>query len=360
MFHVMRNSPFYGTSDLIDRFMTSLRTLFPLGVLNRVSAPAYDDGSIDAYVEWQVAETVVRLELDVKLGVLRPDGVRDAFVTPGSVPVVISPFLAPATQEALARAGWSYWDPTGNILIVSSHPPLAVQRTGATRDPDRAATDPRPLKSLKGETTSEVMVGLLANRGATSLRDFARDRRLPVSSVSRVISLLRYENLLTPTGGGPIVLRDRRLCAERWTEDYGFASTFSPRRYFSLGGRESVIDRLRRSDVDYAVTGVSAGQAWFAEKGSPGRLAPSEIWIYTNDLEAVERAADLAPDQRQGDVLVAHSEFLNREHSFSWDGVSYVTPWRIVGDLLSTRGRSAALGADLLDDLVTGDSDAQR
>ena len=89
--------------------------------------------------------------------------------------------------------------------------------------------------------------------------------------------------------------------------------------------------------------------------GRSGRVAGlpgSELWLYVSDLSRAERIADLAPDPREGQILVAECGFLEREPIRSVDGVRYVLPWRAAGDLLSTSGRQAGVGDELARDLA--------
>ena len=276
--------------------------------------------------------------------------------------MLVAPFLSRRVRDELERAGWSYWDATGNMLLAVRDPLIMVRRAGATKDPNPSpAQAPTRLRSLKGPAASEVMVALLANGGrATTIRDFARAHALPVSTVSRVITLLREENWLEPTGGGPIIVTDRLALARRWAEDYSFTDSFTTRRYFSILGPHRAAQRLRESDLDYAVTGVQAAQAWLAGRHTAPLVPDTDLWLYTTDVEAVERVADLAPAGRDATILVAHASFLTREHTWQQDdGTRTVTPWRTVGDLLSRQGRQAAVGEALAEALISNQMSGQ-
>ncbi|WP_308466127.1 hypothetical protein [Rathayibacter soli] len=351
----MRNSTGYGTSDLIDRFMKYLRTVTPSGTRNHIEPPLLpSDSGWDARIRWIIATQPVELGVEVKLsaGVIEVDQLP--IPGPGVTPVLIAPFIPARKQQLLEQAGWSYWDTTGNVMIRHAGPVVFVRQQGAMKDPLPDVKPVARLRSLKGQAASEVMVGLLANGGqAGSIRDFARQNNLPVSTVSRVVSLLREENYLQPTGGGPIVIADRLAAAQRWAEDYSFGKTFNAKRYFSLSGPELALQRITGAAVPYAITGVRTAREWLRDRGRIASLPATELWIYTTDLAALQRAADLAPDRRDGNIRVAECEFLNRgEHTRTADGLRYVTPWRAVGDLLSATGRLAGVGEDLARDLI--------
>ena len=353
MFRSVWNDTDYGTNDLIDRFMSDLRTLTPAGTLNRLDLLASDD-AVDGRIRWNIGSTSTELALEVKVV---PPAAAAPRVRNGAleVPVLIAPFLSRRVRQDLEAAGRSYWDATGNMWLFSEDPMIVIRRDGAVKDPNPPiAQEPTRLRSLKGQAASEVIVGLLAERGrAGSVRDFARQRRLPVATVSRVFALLRDENFFEPTGGGPIVVKDRLGLARRWADDYSFAKTFRARRYYSILGPERAAQRLRQSEIPYAVTGVQPAQTWLGDQGVAAALPSTELWLYTSDVDQVEKVADLAPAPRDGTILVAAADFLSREHwRIQSDGTPAVTPWRTVGDLLSWHGRQAEIGEALANALI--------
>lgn len=322
--------------------MSALRSTAPLGVArNTVSAIP---GGSDAELQWTVGDTDVRLSVDVKLHSIHGADVPTLQRDRGEgIVVLIAPFISPRAQDELEAAGWSFWDSTGNLLLTATDPVLLVRQRGATKDPHPAPARSTRLQTLKGRASSEVIVALLKAGRAASVRDLARENGLPLGSVSRVISLLRDENLLKPTGGGPIVLSDHTAVARRWAEDYSFARTFKPKRYFSLAGDELALRRIAESGVLYGVTGVESAQNWL---GRPV-LASREHWLFSENVKALTEAADLVPDPRDGRIVVAEAPFLGREGTRWSEGVNYVTPWRAVGDLLSAGGRLTSTGLEL-------------
>jgi hypothetical protein len=353
MFHVMRNTNEYGTLDLVERFMQALRAVVPLGTLNRMEYEPASDTRWDAVIRWDVGDASLRLGIDVKVNAIRSAPPPLGPVDPTLTPVLLSPFLSRTARRELESRNWSYWDTTGNLLVLSESPFVAIRLEGSAKDPD---PDPSPsvkLKTLKGRAASEVVVGLLKNGGrASTLRDFAREYELPLGTVSRVVSLLREENLIEPSGGGPIVLTDRLEVARRWAEDYSFAKSFRARRYRSLLGPELALSRLVESGVPYAITGVRAAQSWLERTNTPAALPATDTWVYVSDVARVERAADLAVDSRAGQLVIAECDFLGRERPRRVGQYDYVTPWRIVGDLLSAGGRAASVGERVADDLI--------
>ena len=349
----MRNNEDYGTLDLVERFIKALRTYVPRGTLNRIDYARSDDSSWDAAIHWDVADATVELAIEVKRGGARVDPNRLPVRSDSAIPVLVAPFLSRSERRELEDNGWSYWDSTGNTLLLSYEPVIVVRHEGDHKNPDPELKPPSKLRSLKGPTASEVMVGLLQNGGQTSsIRDFAREHKLPLGTVSRVVSLLRDENFVEPTGGGPVILTDRLDVLRRWAEDYSFKRTFQAKRYFSLSGPDLVLRRFADSGIQYAVTGVRAAQEWLADSGQQAGLPVTETWVYVADLKQAERAADLTTDVRQGQILVAECEFLDREFSRRVGDIRYVAPWRTAADLASAGGRLASVGEEVANDLI--------
>ncbi len=356
MFRIMRNTTDYGTLDLVERFAIGLRNVAPLGTLTFVDTAAAqpDDERWDVVIQWDVGPASLRLGIDVKVRSVRSAPAHHpGSIGPATIPVLVSPFIAPPARRELDRRGWSYWDATGNMSLTSESPFVAIRTEGATKDPDMQPSPLAGLRSLKGRAASEVIVGLLRSDGrAVTLRDFAKEHQLPLGTVSRVVSLLREENLIRPTGSGPILVTDPLDIARRWTDDYSFVKSFRARRYRSLSGPQLGLSRVAESGVPYAITGIRAAQNWLEGTNMPNAFPATDTWLYVSDLETVERAADLAQDSRGGQLVIAECDFLDREGRRQVGEYSYVTPWRIAGDLMSAAGRVASVGERVAASLV--------
>lgn len=346
MFHFMRNVLVSGTGALIDGFIAALESV---GARSVVVERQSGSNGVDAEVRAQFGSVPLVLDADVKLTPPRTRAEVGALpsVQPGSVPVIVAPFLSPPVRDELARAGWSYWDATGNMRISSSDPAVWIDRVGASRDPEpRSDAQPQRLRSLKAKAVSQVIVQLLSAGRTASVRELSRETGTGLATASRVVDLLREEDLLTKTNGGPIVVADRLALAQRWARDYGFVTTFKPTRYFSLLGEEVALDRLRRSGLAYALTGARGAAIEFESHGLVAPLPASSIWLYTDDIPSVERAMDLAPDRR-GNILVARTGFLAPfKEGTQGTEPRLAVPWRIVGDLLGAGGRLASVGEE--------------
>lgn len=346
MFHVMWNEGLPGTESLFQRFTKALVDVGGrLGSVERAGA----SGSADYIAMVEFGAAAITLNVEIKLIPPRSRAEVAKLTDKGSnaVNTLVAPFLSPPVCDELKKAGWSYWDATGNMLIRSVEPAVWIDRLGASRDPEPDSSGAsQGLRSLKGKAASEVVVRLLSAGGAASVRETARETGTGVGTVSRVIDLLRADGVVEVSATG-IRVADRIALATRWAQDYGFVATFKPGRYASLLGEDIAIERLRQSDVRYALTGSRAATAEFTRSGRVAPLPPAGVWLYTDDIAGIERTMDLAPDRRGG-ILVADCDFLGdgREGSQQTDP-ALARHWRIVGDLLAAGGRLTAMGEEL-------------
>jgi hypothetical protein len=118
---------------------------------------------------------------------------READVERGSF-LVIAPYLSPRTQELLDAAGIGFIDSTGNVRLALERPALFIERAGATSNP---WTEVRPLRSLKGGIAGRVVRALCDFRPPYGIRELADRSQTPVASISRVVSFLDREAMLT-------------------------------------------------------------------------------------------------------------------------------------------------------------------
>lgn len=339
----------YGT--FVDELMAGLNALAQFDVAG--AEPSAQAGDIPLDLTFPRADITLQVNLRRSGVIDRDEARRLPEPEPGSHPILIAPFVSQAVRDELRSSGWSYWDPTGNMLIQSEKPFVWIDRLGAKRNPaPDPFTGPQRLRSLKGKAVALVVVKLLEHGRAASVRELARQAEVGAATVSRVVEFLRDEDLLSDTRGGPIVVSDRSRLARRWAEDYSFARTFKAKRYYSVLGDQVALQRLRGDGRPYAITGVRAANDFLGEGGRVGSLPSHELWLYAPDRHQAERTLDLVPDPR-GSILVGEADFVTDTRGFRTNaGLRYVWPWRVVGDLLSSAGRTASVGEDLMDELL--------
>ena len=346
----MRNVADHGT--FVDELMARLSALTQVDAASEASSARTGGAPFD--LAFPRADIDIILQVDLRRSSVtdRNEARRLPRPEPGNHPILVAPFVSPAVRDELRNAGWSYWDATGNVLIQSEKPFVWIDRLGANRNPaPDPFTGPQRLRSLKGKAVAQVIVKLLALERVASIRELARQADVGVATVSRVIEMLRDEDLLSDTKGGPIVVSDQSQLARRWAEDYSFARTFKAKRYFSVLGEEVALHRLRGNPLPYAITGVRAANDYLGEYGRISPLPGSELWLYIPDRQEAERALDLIPDPR-GPIVIGEADFISDTSGFRLSGeFRYAWPWHVVGDLLSTTGRTTAVGEELMDEL---------
>ena len=278
MFHCMRNEASSGT--ILRRALERVRLRLPpgwtaeerSGVLN-FSAP--DQRSVD-------------LPIIARKGLVPRD--VPALLTRVDLPaMVVSPYLGERARELLAQGGASYADATGNVRIVVSSPAIFLEGVGAKQDPERT---PRPLQSLRGATAGRVVRALVEFELPQGVRELAAKAATPLGTVSRVVSFLESEALLTRDDKKRIVAVDAVALLSRWAKDYELTKTNELHKLLEPRGLPMLwakLDKLPR----YAATGSMAG---------PG-IAPTRIaMLYVDDPEAAARELDLVPAEAGANV----------------------------------------------------------
>jgi len=359
MFHIMWNDTARGTLELVNEFMAALRTYAPAGVQWRLDVAREAMPNADAVVEASLGGKEFRFLVETKATAVRmKQSPRPEQRVPGDVPVVLARYLSPTARSSLIREGWSYWDTTGNANLWSQRPWFLIKTEGAQRDPDPSQNEePRSLKSLAGPGAARIVIWLAANRLAPSARELAKSTGTGIGTASRVVSLLRQENLLMATGLDGIVVEDPMDLVERWVQDYNFIKTNKAMRFRSPLGLDGTKAALERAvdPTEFAYTGLEAARRYFPNvtNGKSFDLPVSDLWIYAKDPLLVEREAMLIADKR-GDIVLANGSFLGLDVAREWlnPGLHTATPWRVSGDLMSQTGRHAAVGIQLAQSLA--------
>jgi hypothetical protein len=194
--------------------------------------------------------------------------------------LVVAPYLGHRARELLSQAGVSYADATGNVRLVVSSPAIFLEAAGADRDPERT---PRPLHSLRGAAAARVVRALCEFAPPFGVRALAQAASTPLGSVSRVVSFLETEALVTRDESKKILSIDRTALLTHWARDYAVASTNLMRPYLEPRGLAALWPKLSRLPR-YAVTGSMAA----------GTIAPTRLaMIYVDDPDTASRTLEL-------------------------------------------------------------------
>ena len=293
----------------------------------------------------------VRLLLEVKSRVEPKDvpsavaQARDfAQALPGSgstVVVVGSGYLSPGTREWLAAEGAGYVDLTGNLRVAADDPPLFLELPGSDTNP---WPEERALRSLRGAAAARVVRALCDFRPPYGIQELAERSRTPIATVSRVVSLLDGEALLTREYRGAVTDVRWDDLIRRWTRDYAFAESNRVASYLSARGLPALLDRLPALTSRYAVTG-SLAVTDLAPVAAP-RLAAVFV---ASAPDAAAAELGLRPAETGANVLLAAPyDPVVFDRTRRQGALVCAAPSQVAADLLTGPGRSPAEGEALL------------
>ncbi|MEX2586828.1 MAG: hypothetical protein WD602_02395, partial [Actinomycetota bacterium] len=257
-----------------------------------------------------------------------------------ALPLAAAPFLSPTIRGALADRGISYADSTGNLRLVADRPGIFVERQGAAKNPWPADDT---LQSLRGRAAGRAVRALVDFRPPYGVRDLAKRASVPLGSLSRTLSLLDRDGLVTRGDRGDVVDLDWERVLRRWTQDYEFARTNRLEYYLEPRGLPAVEQQLAKGEWLYAVTGASAAQRF-------APIAPArQIAVYVQDVGRSGEALRLRPaDPGANVVLVEPFDPVVFERTTTRDRTTVVAASQLAADLLSGRGREPSEGIELL------------
>jgi hypothetical protein len=276
---------------------------------------------------------------------LDPKGVRPLLDVaarsrwPGPL-VVIARYLSESTRARLREGDLGYLDLTGNVRIVVREPGLYIEAQGAAEDPDR---EERPARSLRGAKAGRLVRVLLDRKEPPGVRELASLTKIDAGYVSRVLTFLDSEALVTRVGHGRMQSVDWPALLRRWAQEAPLESRGVQRTYLEPRGLSSFMARLTKSDERYAVTGSLAAAA--LAPAAPARFAT--VWV--RDAATAATRLSLRPAESGANVLLLEP---NDEGVFEGatqrDGVWYTAPSQCAADLLTSPGRGPAEGEELI------------
>jgi hypothetical protein len=342
--HALRNEAIPDNA-VIREGLRLLRVRLPPGWSVREPALESQHGAVDAAAEIVAPDRRVgavaleaRARLDPKGVRALVDATRDARAHRALI--VVARYLSEGTRARLQEADIGYVDLTGNVRVVLARPGLFIETQGASQDPDR---EERPARSLRGAKAGRIVRVLVDRKDPPGVREIAVLTKIDAGYVSRVLSLLDTEALITRIGHGRIASVDWPLLLRRWSRDAPLESRGAARTYLEPRGLTALVGRLAKTDERYAVTG-SLAAATFAPLASP-RLAT--VWLRDAN-EAATRLA-LRPAEAGANVLLIEPDDEGVfEGAVKRDGVWYAATSQVAVDLLTSTGRGPAEGEELI------------
>jgi hypothetical protein len=266
--------------------------------------------------------------------------------------LLVSPYLSPRTRELLQAGGANYVDDTGNVLVKLSRPALFIRTTGADVDPWPADST---LRSLKGPAASRVVRAVIDFKPPYGISGLSERAGSPLATVHRVVDLLATEGLVERVRRGPVTQVDWEGVLQRWISEYGLVDSNRVESYLEPRGLERLLERLRSSDLDYAVTGSLAASR--LAPLAPVRLAM--VFVDSATDEAAE-ALGLIPAETGGNViLIEPFDRVALERGDVEDGIRYAAPSQVAADLAKSPGRGPS-EAEALVKWMAANQDAWR
>lgn len=258
--------------------------------------------------------------------------------------LVAAPHISRATRESLAAAGINYFDAMGNMRLRLERPALFIERQGSERNPWAKA---QVLRTLRGPAAGRVIRALCDFRPPYGLRELAQRAATPAGTVSKILALLEREALITrATRGkyrGEVLAADWQGLIRRWTQDYTFGTSNSPRTYLEPRGLEALFAKLRQTPRPYAVTGS------FASIQVAPIVQPRLATLFVADLDRADAELGLRPAERGANVVLAQPfDPVVFARTVTRDGLIYAALSQVAADLLTGPGRGPQEGSALL------------
>jgi hypothetical protein len=259
------------------------------------------------------------------------------------VPILAARYLSPSTRARIAEAGVGYVDATGNMLVTADRPALFIADRGADRDPWRGPG--RPRGSLKGPPAARVVRALVDFAPPYTVPELSERAGASTGATYRAIEFLEQEGLVERQRYGQISDVRWRKLLERWSADYGFASSNTVATYLEPRGLATLTARLASlPDLDYVVTGSLAADRVAAY--APARLAT----LYVRDPRATAEALDLRPADTGANVALATGNYdVVFDRADTIDGLRVAALSQVAVDLLTGPGRNPSEATALLD-----------
>jgi hypothetical protein len=256
--------------------------------------------------------------------------------------LLAAPYINPATRDRLTELGVGYADATGNLSLRLDRPALFLRDIGADKNPWRGPG--RPRGSFKGGNAARVIRALADFAPPYSVPKLVRLAGSSSGVTYRVVEFLEREDIVRREPRRGIVEVDWRRLIERWSREYGFALSPSATAFLEPRGVERTLERLRDSDLKYALTSSSAGQ--FYAPYAPVRA----LSVYVTSIDEAATALGLRAAPTGGNILLAVPEdVVAFERTTTFDRVTVAAPSQVAADLLGGPGRAPEEGRVLLD-----------
>jgi hypothetical protein len=280
----------------------------------------------------------------------RVDLVSIADATPRSVgalapaespTLVMADWLSERAQALLRTRGFSFIDATGNAEVRLSEPGLFIRTEGAKRNPS-----PRPVKgpTLRGPKAWALLRTLAEVLPPIGVRELAEAVDVDAGYVSRVVSVLEQELLVTRVPRGPVTDVEWEGVLRRAASTYSLFDSNKTSMWVASAGPERLLtDLAGRRAGRWAVTGS------FAASRLAPVAAPEVAVIYAEDPDRLVCVGRLLTTARGANVVVAEPyDSIVFERTVAPGADTYVSTAQVALDCLTGHGRMPAEGEAVL------------
>ncbi|QDE33473.1 hypothetical protein FIV50_00820 [Microbacterium foliorum] len=335
------------TESQVLRLVTErIRDRMPPGWTFDPSGAIGERGGADALFvlvspDHRAAEVIIEVKATVPsgrhaLGVLQV--LHERARAHGAIPLLVSRYIPPPVRENLQRAGVSYADATGNMMLSAIDPGFYLADRGADKDPWRASG--RPRGTLKGDPAARVVRALLDFARLWRVSELIDTSGASTGATYRVLEYLDGEGLVEREGDGRWRVPSWERLLRAWAVDYDLLKENTVSRYLDPRGIEHFQTTLRDRGDKYAVTGAVASRDWIA-------VAPARsVFVYVDDAQSQAAGWGLHPTEVGVNVVLleprkAGSVHLDRTGRLE-NGVTRVSAAQAAVDLLNGPGRDPA------------------
>lgn len=255
--------------------------------------------------------------------------------------VVAAPWLSSRTRELLQEGGLNYIDQTGNIFLKVSMPGLVVCTQGALRDP---SPPPRTRPNLRGPRSWALMRTLVEVEPPYGVTDLSRMLGMDPGYVSRLLTTLSEELLITRKPRGPVESVAWESLLRQIAVDYSLYRSNETTSWIAGAGPEQFLRDLAAGDeTGWAITGSFAVERIVS-------VAPAAVAVvYTEDPERLAEVARLLQVRTGGNVRLARPyDPIVFERTRTRDSVVYASIAQVAMDCLTGPSRMPAEGEALL------------
>ena len=264
-----------------------------------------------------------------------------ALPEPGGPTIIVAPWLSPRTRELLEEGGFNYIDQTGNTSIKVNRPGLVVRTQGALRDP---SPPPRTRPSLRGPRAWALMRTLVEVEPPHGVTDLSRMLGMDPGYVSRLLTTLSEELLITRKPRGPVESVAWESLLRQVAVGYSLYKSNETSSWVAGAGPDQFLQDLAAGeDSGWAVTGSFAAEKLVS-------VAPAAVAVvYTKDPEHLAEVARLRQVRTGGNVRLARPyDPIVFDRTWTRDSLVYASAAQVAVDCLTGPSRMPAEGEALL------------